>query len=228
MDAVVNGKPVTPRIGYPVEINALWYNAIEFSLELARDANDRDFVKDWGGLPTKIQESFINNFWSSDKNYLADYVKGEFKDFAVRPNQVLAASLEYSPINEEMKKAVLDVIKSELLTSKGLRTLSPKNPSYKGRYEGNQEERDLCYHQGTVWPWLLEHFCEAYLKLYKASGVALVKKIYDAFEEDMTLHGIGTISEIYDGNPPHHPRGAISQAWSVAALLRISRMLENY
>ena len=130
-------------------------------------------------------------------------------------------------LSPEQMKAVVDVVNQELLTPKGLRTLSPKNPMYKGIYQGSQEDRDMAYHQGTVWPWLLEHFCEGYLRVYKESGKSLVKKIYDGFEEDMTIHGIGSVSEIYDGNPPHKPKGAISQAWSIAALLRIEKMLEK-
>ena len=126
-----------------------------------------------------------------------------------------------------MKKGIIDKIESELLTPKGLRTLSPTDPDYKGIYEGNQETRDAAYHQGTVWPWLLEHFAKVYLDIHKVSGLHTLKNLFHGFEEDMVMHGIGTISEIYDGDPPHTPRGAISQAWSVAALLRIEEMLEK-
>ncbi len=228
MDAVYAGKAATPRIGYPVEINALWYNAICYTLELAKKVKDNRFVNHWKDLPDKIKTSFISLFWSNEKEYLADYVDGESKDFSVRPNQIFATSLPYTMLNNDQMKGVLDVVRDELLTPKGLRTLSPKNPLYKGEYIGNQESRDMAYHQGTVWPWLLDHFCEGYLKVFKESGLSLVKKIYAGFEEDMSIHGIGTISEIYDGNPPHIARGAISQAWSVAALLRINKMIENF
>ena len=136
--------------------------------------------------------------------------------------------MKYSPLRAEMKKSILDVVEKELLTPRGLRTLSPKNPAYKGVYAGNQESRDEAYHQGTVWPWLLEHFCEAYLQIHKQSGLSMVRKIYYGFEEEMNRNGIGSISEIYNGDPPHAGRGAISQAWSVAALLRIRRMIKNY
>ena len=227
MDAVVNGKASTPRIGYPVEINALWYNAVCFTLELAKKAKDTRFISSWGNIPELTKNSFISEFWSCEKNYLADYVYEGAKDLAVRPNQIIATSLPYSMLSPEQMKAVVDVVNQELLTPKGLRTLSPKNPMYKGIYQGSQEDRDMAYHQGTVWPWLLEHFCEGYLRVYKESGKSLVKKIYDGFEEDMTIHGIGSVSEIYDGNPPHKPKGAISQAWSIAALLRIEKMLEK-
>jgi glycogen debranching enzyme len=127
-----------------------------------------------------------------------------------------------------MKKGIIDITSNELLTPRGLRTLSPKNPVYKGIYEGNQENRDKAYHQGTVWPWLLEHYCRGYLSLYKQSGIGHIKKLLDGFEVEMTIHGIGSISEIYSGDPPHHAQGAISQAWSVSALLQIFKMLETY
>lgn len=228
MDAVVNDIPVTPRIGSPVEISALWYNAVWFSLELAAKAGDTRFVQEWNELPEMIGSSFIRNFWDDSLGYLADYVRDDFKDMSVRPNQVVAAGLRYSPLTSEMKKSILDVVQNELLTPRGLRTLSPKNQNYKGVYEGNQEQRDLAYHQGTAWPWLLEHFCRAYLDIHKQSGLSLVKRIYAEFEEEMSDRGIGSVSEVYDGDPPHQGKGAISQAWSIAALLRIRRMIKSF
>jgi predicted glycogen debranching enzyme len=221
MDAVVNGKPVTPRTGFVVEVNALWYNAILFMLELAKRAKDDVFIRDWENLPPLIKDSFLDNFWDEKKGYLADVIFNETKDWSMRPNQVIATSLEYSPLSPEIKKSVLTAIEKELLTPRGLRTLSPKNENYKGIYKGNQEQRDLAYHQGTVWPWLLEHFCEGYMSIYKECGLGCLKKMIDDFEPVITELGIGTIPEIFDGDPPHRARGAISQAWSVAALLRI-------
>jgi predicted glycogen debranching enzyme len=228
MDAVVNGKPVTPRIGYPVEINALWYNAIQFSLELARLGKDSNFISQWKNIPGLIEKNFIEMFWDESKGYLADYVDLEKKDWSVRPNQIIAASLEYSPISDDIKRSVIEVVKNELLTPRGLRTLSPNDTRYEGIYEGNQEKRDSSYHQGTAWPWLLHSFCLAYLKIYKKTGISFIKEIYNGFEQVMTEYGIGTISEIYDGNPPHQARGAISQAWSVAAVLQIGKMIEDF
>jgi predicted glycogen debranching enzyme len=228
MNAVVNGKPVTPRIGYAVEINALWYNAVMFALELAKKVKDNDFIREWSSLPALIKESFLKLFWDSKKGYLADVVDECEKNWSIRPNQVIAVALEYAMPDNEMKKGVLTVIERDLLTPRGLRTLSPQNENYKGIYEGNQEQRDKAYHQGTVWPWLLEHFCEAYLSLYKESGLYKVKELLNGFEETITEYGIGTIAEIYDGDPPHHPRGAVSQASSVAALLRIIEKIEKF
>ncbi len=228
MDAIVNGIPVTPRVGAAVEINALWYNALMFSLYLAKKANDEKFIKKWEKLPALVKESFVEQFWDSNRGYLADYINTDSKDWSVRPNQVIATSMEFSPVNDEMKTSILNIVERDLLTPRGLRTLSPKNKNYMGIYEGNQEQRDSAYHQGTIWPWLLEHFCEGYINVYKDCGLYKVQKIIKGFEATMNEHGIGTISEIYDGDPPHKPRGAISQAWSVAALLRIINKVENF
>jgi len=229
MDAIVAGKPVTPRVGFAVEINALWYNAVMFCLTSAKIAQDRKFVLEWIDIPELIKKSFIDTFWDNSKNYLADCCDYESKDWSVRPNQVFATSLPYCVIeDEEIKKNILDVVKKELLTPKGLRTLSPKDPNYKGVYQGSQAERDSAYHQGTVWPWLLGHFCDGYLRIHGKSGLSLIENIFKGFEEDMVIHGISTISEIYDGDPPHNPNGAVSQAWSVAELLRIKMMIDDF
>ncbi len=228
MDAMAYGKPVTPRIGLAVEVNALWYNAIMFSLELAAHAKDTRFVKDWAVIAEMIPGSFLSTFWNPDKGYLADYVNGEYKDWSVRPNMIFVASLPYSPVDEEIRKHVVSTVRKELLTPRGLRSLSPKNPAYKGGYCGDQDVRSLAYHQGTVWPWLLGHFVEGYLKLHEKSGLGFIKGLYQGFEGVMTEHGIGSISEIYDGDPPHTARGAISQAWSVAELLRINQLIKKY
>jgi predicted glycogen debranching enzyme len=227
MDAVVDGKPVTPRIGLAVEVNALWYNAIQFAIELAEEAKDHSFISEWKNIAAGIPAAFIETFWLDDKKYLADFVHGDLKNRFVRPNQIFAASLPYSPLDDDQKKGVIDRVQSELLTPRGLRTLSPKNPLYKPEYAGNQTERDLAYHQGSVFPWLMGHFAEAYLKLFEKSGIAFVEKLYNRFEEVMSEHGIGTISELYDGDPPHRPSGAISQAWSVAELLRIKFLIDK-
>ena len=225
MDAVTHEGPVTPRTGIPVEISALWYNAVQKSLDWAEKAGDTKFSDGWKDLPERIADSFVATFWDDKRGYLADVVNDQFVDEVVRPNQVIAAAMPYTPLSREMINSILEVVKSELLTPKGLRTLSPKNPFYKGVYTGNQVERDNAYHQGTVWPWLLEHFVKAYMDVHKNSGLSLARKIFNSFHDDMTVHGIGSISEIYDGDPPHTPRGAVSQAWSIAALLRINEMI---
>jgi len=228
MDAIANGKPVTPRIGKAVEINALWYNAICFAIELAKASGDKAFCKEWQVIADLIPVSFTEIFWSPERRYLADYVDEAYRDWAVRPNMVLATSLPYSPVTEEIRKEVLSRVKQELLTPRGLRTLTPKSPVYKGIYYGNQAERELAYHQGSVSPWLLGHFAEGYLKIHGKSGLSLIKSLYEGFEPVMTEHGIGTISELYDGDPPHTGRGAISQASSVAELIRIGDLIKKY
>jgi predicted glycogen debranching enzyme len=227
MDAVFEGRMVTPRPGLVVEINALWYNAVCQALEWSKN-RDRNFFKLWSHLPELIRNSFVEQFWNQERGYLADYVNGEYKDLSVRPSQVIAVSVDHSPLTSEMKKSILDVVQGELLTPRGLRSLSPDDESYKGACEGNHEKRLKAYHQGTVWPWFLEHYAKGILDVHKKTGQSQVKKIYEGFEEEMSKRGIGSISEIYDGNPPHFGRGAISQATGVAALLKISEMIEGF
>lgn len=228
MDAVVHGVPVTPRRGYDVEINALWYNAVCFSLEMARTKNDKKFIKEYEKLPELIKKSFLEIFWDSRLNTLADYVNDtEGTNLFVRPNMLIAVSMPYSMLDKDQMKNILDVADKELVTTRGLRTLSPRNKMYKGVYEGSQENRDKAYHQGTVWPWLFGPFCEGWLKVYGKQGVQKVKNLIFGLEAVMNEHGISTISEIYDGDPPHAPQGSISQAWSVGEVLRIMDLLEN-
>ncbi|HNZ43560.1 MAG: glycogen debranching enzyme family protein [Bacteroidales bacterium] len=228
MDAIVDGKPVTPRIGLAVEINALWYNAVKFAIEVAKLAGDQDFAKEWDEIACKIPAAFKGTFWNKDKGYLCDYVNGDYKDWSVRPNQLLAASLPYSPVSEQIRELILEITERELLTRRGIRTLSPKSPDYKGIYKGGIHERDAAYHQGIAWPWLLGHYAEAYLKIHPNYGLPHIKQLYESFEPVMMEHGIGTISELYDGDPPYLPGGAPSQAWSVAELLRIDYLIEKY
>lgn len=228
MDAIVDGQPVTPRTGLAVEVNALWYNAICFAMELAQKAGDNAFVESWKAVADMIPANFQSTFWIQDKQYLYDSVHGDFHDKSVRPNQVIAAALPYLAITEDQCNGILERVKSELLTPRGLRTLAPKNPAYKSEYTGDQRHRDLAYHQGSVFPWLFGFFAEAWLKLHGPSGISFVKRYYDLFAEVMTEHGIGTISELYDGDPPHRPSGAISQAWSVSELLRTQDLINEY
>ena len=227
MDAIVDGVPITPRTGYQVEINGLWYNALKFSLELAELAGDKDFYKEWKELVTKFPAMFKDTFWSKEKGYLADYVYESYKNFQVRPNMLIVAALPYSPISERIKQLIVKKCIEELLTDRGLRTLSPIDPDYKGFYGGSQAERDRAYHQGTCWPWLLMPFADAMITVYQQHAYPFLEKILYNFEPCMKEYGISTIAEIYDGDPPHKPNGAISQAWSVAALLHIRYLLEK-
>ena len=228
MDAIVDGIPVTPRRGYVVEINALWYNAVCYGLEMAKIAKDKKFIKEYETLPAMISKSFIEMFWDEKLGYLADYANDvEGKNFFVRPNMAIAISMPFSIPNSEQAGKILNILDKELVTSRGLRTLTPKNEKYKGVYKGNQKERDSAYHQGTVWPWLLGPFCEGWLKIYGKLGLDKVRKLIYGFEDVMNEHGITTISEIYDGDPPHSPEGSISQAWSVGEVLRIMQMIDK-
>lgn len=228
MDAVVNGVPVTPRRGYAVEINALWYNAVSLSLEMAANAKDKKFVTEYSYLPELIKKSFIELFWDDKTKFLADYVNDdEGRNNFLRPNMLIAVSLPYSMLDKEQMKYVLDIADKDLVTPRGLRTLSPRNKLYQGSYSGSQEKRDSAYHQGTVWPWLLGPFCEGWLRVYGDQGVQKVRNLVFGLEDVMSEHGVSTISEIYDGDPPHLPQGTISQAWSVGEVLRIINLLET-
>ncbi|MFV0378923.1 MAG: amylo-alpha-1,6-glucosidase [Mangrovibacterium sp.] len=228
MDSMLNGKAVVPRLKYAVEVNALWYNAVSLALELAEVARDKAFIADWENLPLVIAKSFNDLFWDDAHGYLADSVSETSKDWTIRPNMVIAAAMDYSPLNREKQKAVLSLVKRQLLTPRGLRTLSPENPNYQGVLEGNVAEREKAIHQGTVWPWLSQFFAEAYLRVHKRGGEHVAIRMIEDFESEMTEHCIGSLSEMYNGNPPHVAKGAISQAWSVAAVLRIFRLLVDF
>jgi len=228
MDAVVEGKPVTGRDGYQVEINALWYNALRYTMELAERFKDKAWLKEWRGEAEKTKASFVKTFWL-DESYLADYVDGQGTvNWFIRPNQVIACALPYTMLNQEQIQGVLSTVKRHLLVPKGLRTLSPRNPLYQGYYDGDQPTRDRQYHQGTAWPWLLEHYVKASFDLYGTAFIGTAEEILSDFEEMIHSYGIGSIAEICDGDPPHASKGAISQAWSVGAVLRIHEMIEQY
>lgn len=227
MDAVVDGQPVTPRTGCAVEINGLWYNAIQFSIEMAHWAKDREFIEAWEPLAKSFPATFKETFWSKEIGYLADFVNGDYKNFQVRPNMMIAVSLPYVPISEKIRQLVLKKTCEELLTEKGIRTLSPNDPDYKGHYQGNQRERDAAYHQGTSWPWLLAPFSDGMLAVYGKSAVPFIENIFYKFDSCMKDYGISSICEITDGDPPFKPNGCISQAWSVAALLYLKWQVDR-
>lgn len=228
MDASVDGRPVVQRDGLAVEINALWYNAICLAVELAGLAGDTDFARQWEGMIKKVGDEFVKTFWHFGHDHLADVVKDGKPDWSVRPNMVIAVAMDYSPLSPEQKKLVLSVAKQKLLTKSGLRTLSPDHIRYKGAVEGNSNEREIVIHQGAVWPWLIQFFVEGYLNIHKRGGLPFVKQIMEDFENEMTEHCIGTMSEMYNGNPPHKAKGAISQAWSVAGVVYATHLIQNY
>jgi len=219
MDACLDGKSVIPRYGYLVEINALWYNACSFVKEL--DIKFKDpIAKDAETLKNKILNSFTETFYCSEKRYLADYVRGDYKNFQIRPNQLIALSLPYSPVGDELVAGIVEICIEHLFTNVGLKTLSPQDPDYRKTYSGDTHSSDRAYHNGTVWPWLLGPLGDALLRLDKKSKPR-VKNMVEAFASDLLGPGAGSIAEIYDGDFPHRARGCISQAWSIAEIRRL-------
>lgn len=223
MNSTINGKPVVARSGYIVEFNALWYNALKFYKELAGDKADESADVLINKMDTSFVETFLNGY-----NYLLDSVSGGYVDWSVRPNMIFTVAFPYSPLNRVQKRAVIDMVTKELVTPKGLRSLSPKSEGYRPNYVGTQNERDLAYHQGTAWPWLFGAYLESYLKIFGKGGISFVERMLISMEEEMSLHCIGTLAEIFDGNPPYTGRGAVSFAMNVAAILRVLEMLKKY
>jgi predicted glycogen debranching enzyme len=227
MNATVDGRPVVPRTGYIVEFNALWYNALKFAAELSTLKGEEALAARWTKQAEETAQSFLKTFLNG-YGYLFDYVDGDYVDWSVRPNMMFTVAFDYSPLDRAQKRKVLDYVTKELLTPKGLRTLSPKSEGYKPYYAGSQRERDLAYHQGTAWPWLFGIYLESYLKVFGLSGLSFVERMLIGFDEEMSLHCIGSISELFDGNPPFESRGAISFAMNVAAILRVLKLIESY
>lgn len=227
MNSTANGRPVVPRTGFIVEFNALWYNALRFAAMLSAEKNDTDRATTLESLAEKVKSSFINTFLN-EYGYLFDYVDGNMMDWSVRPNMIFAVALDYSPLDKQQKKSVLDICTRELLTPKGLRSLSPKSGGYNPIYVGPQTQRDYAYHQGTAWPWLGGFYMEACLKLYKRTRLSFLERQMVGYEDEMSYHALGTISELFDGNPPFHGRGATSFAMNVGEILRALELLEKY
>ena len=229
MDAKSKGQPVTPRYGRPVEINALWLNALSFYAELSNE----DFT---GGLLSlknirqTLADIFLQTFWMEDLGYLADVVYPDnVRDASIRPNQIFALSLPYSALSRDQAARVLDTVERHLLTPFGIRTLSPNHGRYAHKYQGDQESRDAAYHQGTVWPWPIGHFVTSYLAVFGDDTKRiqnLRRKLTPLFTEHITSGGLGSVSEVFDGDEPHIPGGCPMQAWSVAEVLRASLVLD--
>ena len=227
MNSTANGRPVVPRTGYIVEFNALWYNALRFVASLAADDGNVEDQQHLEEMAEKCKVAFVDTFLN-EYGYLLDYVDGNIMDWSVRPNMIFAVALDYSPLNQQQKKSVLDVCTRELLTPKGLRSLSPKSGGYNPIYVGPQTQRDYAYHQGTAWPWLGGFYMEACLRLYKKTRLSFIERQMVGYEDEMAYHCLGSISELFDGNPPFHGRGAMSFAMNVAEILRTLELLERY
>ena len=226
-NAESNYGAIVPRNGYVVEVNALWYNAVCYALELAKEAKDKTFLSEWGTMPETIAESFNQIFWIESEKYLADYANHTHQNTEVRPNQLLACALDYSPLTEKRQRKVLAIITQELLTPKGLRSLSPESPRYEGESVGNVFVRDKATFNGSVHPWFVGFYVEANLKLFGDTYIPDGKAFLENFEEEINTHGVGLISAIYDGNPPFYPRGCISNAKNVAEILRAQWLLSD-
>ena len=226
MNAVEDGRPITPRTGYVVEINALWYNARLFTANIQRQLG-KEQIADLMGYQAEItKDSFIKTFWNG--MYLDDYVDGDYHNNEVRPNQIIAASLPYSPLDRFQRKAVVDICTKELYTPKGLRTISPKSGSYRPEYIGGQLERDRNFHNGPVWPWTIAAYAIAYLKVYQHSGESFIRRLLTGYEAEMSELCIGTLNELYDGNPPFKGHGGMSYAPSVASVIEVCNTLEKF
>ncbi|MHB9093307.1 MAG: amylo-alpha-1,6-glucosidase [Eubacteriales bacterium] len=220
MDAKVGDWVVTPRQGKPVEINALWYNALQVMSQLAQTYGDKS--GEYARLAETVRAEFVKQFWNPRKNCLYDVITGDGADGSVRPNQIFAVSLQYSPLDHSKQVHVVNTVWRELYFSYGLRSLSPDSHDYHGRYSGDVVQRDAAYHQGTGWGWLIGPFITSYRKIhdYSAESKTITERFIAPFKAHLWDYGIGSVSEIFDGDPPHTPRGCFSQAWSVAEVLR--------
>lgn len=222
-----DGTPLIPRTGYLVEFNALWYNALMFLLQMyADDKQMQSRVERWQKISDAYAESFAPTFLN-DYGYLYDYVNGSYTDLSVRPNMVIAVGVDHTPLDRRQRKRIFDFITRELLTPKGLRTLSPNSYGYNPWYVGNPEQREKAYYSGSARPWLMGFYCHAYVKVFGIGGLSFVNRMMIGFEDEMSQGAIGTLSELYDGNPPFIGRGAVSFAANVGEILRVLRLLKN-
>ncbi|MGQ0541651.1 MAG: amylo-alpha-1,6-glucosidase [Blastocatellia bacterium] len=226
MDAKIGDLVITPRTGKAVEIQALWYNALSIMAELAERFDDREDHRKYTAMADLAKLSFNALFWNEDEQCLFDVAENGSRDGSVRPNQIFAVSLPFSMVDAERAKKIVDKVETELLTPVGLRSLSPKDPAYVPVYNGSPFERDSAYHQGTVWAWLIGAFVDAYRKVYPERETR-VSEMLAGFETHLFETGVGQISEIFDADPPHTPRGCTAQAWSVAEVLRAIHTLKS-
>ena len=230
MNTYVNGNPVTERAGYQVETNALWFRSVLFAVTMERkySPSDSAFLKEWSHILDLIRANFQSTFWNARAGYLADYVDNAGQHLEVRPNMLYALEGEDIPVEPEIAQRVLQVIDNELVTRRGIRTLSPRHAEYKGVYEGSQTDRDLAYYNGCCLTSLLGPYCEVCFKMKGAAFLNKAQWLVNGFYEDLNKHGVGAFSEIYDGDPPHEPHGAISSALSTAALLEVEYLKNKY
>ena len=228
MGTIVDGMPLTPRRGYAVEVQALWYNAVEYTLAVAKKHGDKEFVNEWKELPERIKASFIEKFWLEEEGYVADYVNYDEVNKFIRSNMAVAVGLNYKLLNDEQCVRVLQTINEHLLTPRGLRTLSPRNLLYKSNYNEDQRSQDLASRNGSAWVWPLMFYVKACFDFGGERYVADAKRILEAFDEELQTKCVGSISERFEGDPPYNPRGSVSHATSVGGLLYINSLIEKY
>ena len=230
MNAYIDGHPVTERAGYQVETNAFWYNCVCFAVEMESKygAKQSRFIEKWTMIRDLIKANYQPTFWNAQRGCLADYVDNGGQVMDIRPNQIYAIAVKYSPVDEELAPSILRVIDNELVTRRGLRTLSPRDIKYQAVYEGTQRDRDLAYHQGSTRPFLLRPYVEVSFRIKGAAFWKRAEWLIEGFYDDLGKHGVGAFSELYDGDPPHEPHGAISSALSTAALLVVEHLLDQY
>jgi predicted glycogen debranching enzyme len=227
MNAIIDGQPVIPRSGYLVEFNALWYNALKFAEEIAKEKGNIELSNSLSFNAQTACKSFTNTFMN-DAGYLYDYVDGPYRDPNVRPNMIFAVSLPYSPLGKRQKKSVLDFVTKELLASCGIRSLTPKSEKFRPHYSGTESDKKFAYFNGMAFPWLFGAYIEAYLNLFQLSGLALAERIMVSIENEMQNDCIGSISEFYDSNPPFIAHGGYSFAMSVAEVLRAKKIMNSF
>ncbi len=229
MNAYVDGYPVTERPGYQVETNAFWYDMLCFAIEMeTKYGKDRTFVDKWSPIRDLVKENFQKMFWMPDKGYLADYVDNNGRNAQMRPNQLFALAVFHQPVDDSVLGSIMNLVDRELVTSRGIRSLSPRDVDYKGVYEGAQRERDLAYHQGCAWPAMLLPYARIKFRMHGAAYCHRAEELISGFYDDLYKHGVGTFSELYDGDPPHEAHGAVSSALSTAALLYVENLINKY
>ncbi len=227
MNSVINGQPQTPRDGYTVEINALWYNAVSYALALAKKYDDKAFVDEWKALPKRTKASFIEKFYLADEGYLADRVDMRHASKSIRCNQIIACGLDYCMLDEQQIVNVLLTVRQHLLTPYGMRSLSPEDPRFEATYKSNPIEQEAASKNGAVWVWPMMFYFKSMFRLNGERFLARAEEMFEAYDDHIQTYCIGSVAEYYDANPPFAPRGAVSQAWSVGAMLYIRNLLDQ-
>lgn len=228
MGTIVDGQPLTPRRGYPVELQALWYNAVEYTLAVAKKEGDKEFVAEWKELPKRIKAAFEEKFWLEEEGYVADYVNYDEVNKFIRCNMAVVCGLDYKLVDDEKLVRILMTIREHLLTPRGIRTLSPRNLLYKSNYNEDQRSQDLASRNGSAWIWPLALYVKACFDLSGEKFVDEARQILDAFDDELQTKCVGSLSERFEGDPPHNPRGSVSHATSVAGVLYIAELVERF